>query len=969
MKRYDPHAIEPKWQEVWATADLWAAPDKPKSKADKAYVLDMFPYPSGDGLHLGHIKSYTPADAYSHFKRFTGHEVLHPIGWDAFGLPAENAAIKKQLHPAENTAGNVKNFERQLRSVGYSFDWNRVVDTSDPDYYRWTQWIFTRLFKKGLAYQAVGQQWWCPKDKTVLANEQVIDGQCERCGSEVTKKALKQWYFKITDYADELLDSAEDLDWPEKIKTMQRNWIGRSEGADVKFRTEAGDFDVYTTTPETLFGVTYMVLAPEHELVEKLTTKEQAAAVKKYVAAAKKESEIVRTATDKEKTGVFTGSYATNPVNGEQVPIWIADYVLASYGTGAIMAVPAHDQRDRELAEKFDLPIRYVIEPTAGEPQGDDVEKDAIIVALRNPKTGKVLVLDWGLRRERHGGNMLIGGGVENGEDPVEAAKREIAEETGYTDVKLVKQLEARGHGYFFSNVKNKNYLAHCTGLLFELASDKQGKTDLDDGEHGKFTTQWVAPEKIAALLDDGIHEALYRQLVLGEAYEGPGAMINSKKYDGLSREDARKKVIVQLKKQKAGKAQTGYKLRDWLISRQRYWGVPIPVVHCNKCGTQAVPENDLPVKLPKMKEYLPTGDGQGPLGRVKSFIKTTCPKCGGAAKRDSDTMDAFVDSSWYFLRYPNPRDEKNAWNKADVKAWLPVDTYVGGAEHAVMHLLYARFMTKFLADEKLIDFREPFRSLRNQGLILGPDGAKMSKSKGNVISPDEIVESVGADTLRTYVLFMGPFEQTAAWKKSDMEGVYRFLKRVWAFGQELAEAAGKAADSKLAPTPDAAINQAALNRAVARAVKHVTRSIEKFRFNTAVSALMEALNAFSTLKSADGFALPAEWRLQFEKFLILLSPFAPHLAEELWHELGNTESIFKQSWPEADEAALATDTATVVVQVNGKVRTSLQLPVGASQAEAQKAALAEANVQKFTDGKPVKKTIYVPDKILNLVV
>ena len=955
MKRYDPQTIEPKWQEVWAKAKLWAAPDKPKSS--KAYVLDMFPYPSGDGLHLGHIKSYTPADAFSHFKRFTGHEVLHPIGWDAFGLPAENAAIKKQIHPAENTAGNVKNFERQLRSVGYSFDWNRVVDTSDPDYYRWTQWIFTRLFKKGLAYQAVGQQWWCPKDKTVLANEQVIDGQCERCGSEVTKKALKQWYFKITDYADELLESAEDLDWPEKIKTMQRNWIGRSQGAEVKFATEAGDLLVYTTRPDTLFGATYMVLAPEHELVEKLTAKKQAAAVKKYVAQAKRESEIARTATDKEKTGVFTGSYAVNPVNQEKIPIWIADYVLASYGTGAIMAVPAHDQRDYEFAQKFDLPITPVVEPTAGEPQGDEVEKEAVIVALRNPKNGKILALDWGPPQDRWGGTLLIGGGVEKGEDPVQAAKREIAEETGYVDVKLVRQSMAKGHGYFFSNVKNKNYLAHCTGLLFELVSDKRKEVELDDGEHGKFTVKWIDPRKVKSLIDDSIHATFYRQLVFDECYSGEGVMINSGKYDGLTSSEAREKIVAELERKKVAKVQTGYKLRDWLISRQRYWGTPIPIVHCQKCGPVAVPEQDLPVKLPKMKEYLPTGDGQGPLGRVKSFVETTCPKCGGPAKRDSDTMDAFVDSSWYFLRYPNPRDKKAAWNKADVKAWLPVDTYVGGAEHAVMHLLYARFMTKFLADEKLIDFQEPFRSLRNQGMILGSDGAKMSKSKGNVINPDEIVESVGADTLRTYVLFMGPFEQTAAWKKSDMEGVYRFLKRVWRLGTSLTE---------LDKNPLSEIGETAVERVISMATKEVTRSLESFRFNTAVSTLMKTLNELYELQAESP---EGDIKEHFKRYLILLAPFAPHIAEELWHELGNSESIFKQSWPEADESALASATATVVVQVNGKVRTSLQLPVGASQDDAQKAALAEANVQRFTDGKPVKKVVYVPDKILNLVV
>lgn len=964
MKRYDPQQIEPKWQAVWATADLWAAPDKPKQ--NKAYIIPMFPYPSADGLHVGHARPYTAADIWSHFERYHGKAVLHATGWDAFGLPAENAAIKKKVHPTKNTAANIENYRRQLKSLGISYDWNREVNTSDPAYYKWTQWIFAQLFKAGLAYRASGWQWWCPKDKTVLANEQVVDGKCERCDSEVTKKELTQWYFKVTEYADELIDSLDDLDWPESIKTMQRNWIGRSEGAEVRFATDAGDLTVYTTRPDTLFGATYMVLAPEHELVEKLTTKAQATAVTEYVAQAKRESEISRTATDKEKTGVFTGSYAVNPVNQEKIPIWIADYVLASYGTGAIMAVPAHDQRDYEFAQKFDLPITPVIEPTAGEPQGDEVEKDAVIVALRNPKDGKILALDWGPPQDRWGGTLLIGGGVERGENPVKAAVREIAEETGYVDVKLVKQSTAKGHGYFFSNVKNQNYLAHCTGLLFELVSEKKGTTKLDKGEQGKFTPAWIDPRKVSSLINDSIHATFYRQLVFDECYSGEGVMINSGKYDGLPSDQAREKIVAELEKKKVAKAQTGYKLRDWLISRQRYWGTPIPIVHCEKCGPQAVPEKDLPVELPEIEDYLPTGDGRSPLAKVKSFVETKCPKCGGPAERETDTMDTFADSSWYFLRYPNPRESKAAWSQANVKAWLPVDTYVGGADHAVLHLIYARFWTMALADLKLIDFREPFRSLRHHGMIQAADGRKMSKSLGNVVSPDEIIEALGADTLRVYEMFIGPYDQAADWSDRTIEGTHRFLKRVWAFGQELAKEPPQASGTS---STSAAIDQAALNRATARAVKNVTRSIERFRFNTAVSALMEALNEFTELKEADGFALPAEWKTHFERFLVLLSPFAPHLAEELWHELGNSESIFKQSWPEVDESALATDTATVVVQVNGKVRTSLQLPVGVSEAEAQKAALAEANVKKFTDGKPVKKTIYVPDKILNLVV
>lgn len=945
MKRYEPHTIEPKWQAAWEKSGIFKTPDKPKHKA---YVLGMFPYPSGDGLHLGHVKSYTPSDAYSHFMRFTGKDVLHPMGWDAFGLPAENAAIKKGTHPAKNTAANIKNFRRQLKSIGYSFDWDREVDTSDPDYYRWTQWIFLQLFKKGLAYQGTGWQWWCPEDKTVLANEQVIDGRCERCDSEVTKKQLEQWYFKITDYADELLEGLEDLDWPEKIKTMQRNWIGKSEGAEVTFATPVGKLKVYTTRPDTLFGATYMVLAPEHELVAKLTKPDQKQAVEAYVKRAKTESDIARTATDKEKTGVFTGSYAKNPVNGEEIPIWIADYVLLGYGTGAIMAVPAHDQRDFEFAKKFDLPIRQVVEPTFGEPAKDEVEKQAIIVALRNPKSGEVLVLDWGPRKERHGGTMLIGGGVESGEDVVTAATREIAEETGYTDIKLVRQLETQGHGHFFSNVKNKNYLAHCTGLLFELQSNRQEAINLDDGEHGKFKVRWMMADKIADVLDDGIHEAIYRQLVLDECYGGEGVMINSGKYDGLDSAKARDKITADLKKQKLAKEQAGYKLRDWLISRQRYWGTPIPIIHCPKCGAQAVPEKDLPVELPDVKDYLPTGDGRSPLAKVKSFVETKCPKCKGKAERETDTMDTFADSSWYFLRYPTPNLKDKPFDAAALKTWLPVDTYVGGAEHAVLHLLYARFWTKVLADAGHLQFREPFASLRNQGLILAPDGQKMSKSKGNVINPDEIVGAVGADTMRTYVLFMGPFEQSAGWNKSDMEGSYRFLKRVWTFGQDVSKTAK---------------DNETTRRALQQGIRNVTRSLEHFRFNTAISSLMETLNTF--------YAEPkAVSQDTFRSYLILLAPFAPHLAEELWQQLGGKDSIFTQRWPELDESALKQESVTIVVQVSGKVRANLTVSAGeVTEESVTKAALADENVKKHLGGATPKKVIYVEGKLLNFVV
>ncbi|MDP4000210.1 MAG: leucine--tRNA ligase [bacterium] len=833
MKRYDPQSIEPKWQEIWEKTGLFKTPAKPRPGTSKQYVLDMFPYPSGDGLHLGHIKSYTPSDVFSHFQRLTGHDVLHPMGWDAFGLPAENAAIKKGIHPSENTAGNVKNFERQLRSVGFAYDWDRVVDTSDPDYYKWTQWIFVRMFEKGLAYQAMGQQWWCPKDKTVLANEQVIEGRCERCGSEVTKKALKQWYFKITDYADELLDAADELDWPEKIKIMQRNWIGRSEG--LLFTSPVKDMDLeiqtFSAHYEAFTADTFVVIAPDHpllpQLIKGVENEEQIKQFCDYLIEKRIKQGFEE---EKESEGIFTGRYTVDPIGNGELPIWVASYALADYGTG-IVKCSAHDERDFKFAKKYQIPLKATLLPE---------------------------------------------------------------------DKKLRAQVEK-----------------------FEMCY-----IDFDNGA-------LTEPAELAGKRAHDVSEAV-------------------KDY---------------AEQHQLAKRQTQYKLRDWLISRQRYWGTPIPIIHCEKCGPQAVPEKDLPVELPEVKDYLPTGDGRSPLAKVKSFVETTCPKCGGPAERETDTMDTFADSSWYFLRYPNPRDTKAAWNRANVKAWLPVDTYVGGAEHAVLHLLYARFFTKFLADEKLIDFREPFLSLRNQGLILGSDGAKMSKSKGNVISPDEIVQAAGADTLRVYVLFMGPFEQSAAWKSSDMEGCLRFLRRVWGFGQSLIDAKSgdeKAGTSGEETDQESDIAETGFERAISKATKRVTASIENFRFNTAVSGLMEALNDLQELTVKTGSH--AAYRPYFERYLVLLSPFAPHLAEELWHEFGHEESVFKQGWPVIDEAALKDETVSIPVQVNGKVRTTLELPAdGLSETVVTKAALADASVKKHLPGKP-KKTIYVDGKLLNLV-
>ena len=839
------------------------------------------------------------------------------------------------------------------------------MNTSDPDYYRWTQWIFLELFKAGLAYRDTGWQWWCPKDKTVLANEQVVDGKCERCGSKVTKKELTQWYFKITAYADELVEGLEDLDWPEPIKAMQRNWIGRSEGAEVTFASDAGGIAVYTTRPDTLFGATYLVLAPEHELVGKLTTKEQAQAVRKYVERAKRQSDIARTATDRKKTGVFTGSYATNPLNNEQVPVWVADYVLASYGTGAIMAVPAHDSRDREFAETFDLPVRQVVMPETGTPVDDEEPRQSIVAIIEHPKTGKLLTLDW----KKGGGILFVGGGRDADEDPEAAARREIAEETGYKNLELVaRDVRAKNHYHTIAHGKARCSTAEL--LHFRLRDEARDEPKLEAHEQGLFETGWMAPDEVEKRMTDPMHGFAFRWFMKRESLGGEGILVNSEAYDGLTSAEARERIVADLRKRKAATEQTGYKLRDWLISRQRYWGTPIPIIHCKKCGPQPVPESDLPVELPQIEDYLPTGDGRSPLAKVGEFVKTTCPQCGAAAERETDTMDTFADSNWYFLRYPSPHKKDAPFDKAALKAWMPVDTYVGGAEHAVLHLLYARFWTKALADRGHFAFREPFRSLRNQGLIMAPDGQKMSKSRGNVINPDEIVEGLGADTLRVFEMFIGPFDQAADWSTKGIEGSYRFLKRVWAFGQHLAEARAKTTTETEATTDGkAGPSDTEFNRVVSRATERVTDSVGHFRFNTAISALMEALNAFQSVAERAG-GVPVSGKPYFERYLVLLAPFAPHLAEELWQVLGHPESIFNHSWPEIDRAALAEATATIVVQVNGKVRATVRLPAaGLTESAVVKAAQADGAIKKYLGTAKPKQAIYVPGKLLNFVI
>ena len=808
MAKYPFESIEKKWQKRWEDEKTFAAVEDPSvPKEKRRYVLDMFPYPSGAGLHVGHPEGYTATDIYCRFLRMRGYNVLHPMGFDAFGLPAENYAIQTGTHPEVTTMANVERFRTQIKSLGFSYDWDREVSTCTPDYYKWTQWIFLQLFKRGLAYESEMPINWCPSCKTGLANEEVKDGLCDRCHTKVTRKRIRQWVLKITAYADRLLDGLEGLDWPEPIKLMQRNWIGRSEGASVIFDLDghAEKLEIYTTRPDTLFGATYMVLSPEHPYVEHITTPGQKAAVAAYVDAAARKSDLERTDLAKEKTGVFTGAYAINPVNGVKIPIWISDYVLISYGTGAIMAVPAHDERDWDFAKVFNLPIIQVV-----------------------------------------------------------AAP----------------------------------------------------------GETGPFDRE---PEKCTA---------------------ADGFAVNSGRFDGLPTEQAIAQVTAWLAERGIGKKAVNYKLRDWLFSRQRYWGEPIPVVHCEKCGIVPLDEKDLPLLLPEVQSYTPTGTGESPLANIPEWVNTTCPHCGGPAKRETNTMPQWAGSCWYYLRYLDPKNADAFVDPAKEKYWMPVDLYVGGAEHAVLHLLYSRFWHKVLYDIGVVSTDEPFQRLVNQGMILGEDNQKMSKSRGNVVNPDDIVRDFGADSMRVYEMFMGPLQVSKPWSTAGLVGVSRFLERAWTTSEKpIAEAAPTAEHLKL----------------LHKTIKKVTVDTDTLNFNTAISQMMIFLNETSKLDS-----LP---RALWEPFVIMLAPYAPHLGEELWEKLGHAEGVSKVAWPVYDEALTLDEEKEIVVQVNGKIRDRFTAAAGCAEDALRETALALPKVKEWTEGKQIAKVIVVRNKLVNIVV
>ncbi len=796
---YNPQEIEKKWQDFWEKSNLCRAQDF--SDKPKQYILVEFPYPSGEGLHVGHVRGYTAMDIVARKRRMEGFNVLFPIGWDAFGLPAENYAIKKGVHPSKTVEKNIANYKRQIKSLGLSFDWSREVNTTDPKYYKWTQWIFVQLFKKGLAYRAEIPINWCPSCKIGLAREEVVGGKCERCGTPVEKREKKQWMLKITQYADRLIDDLKKLDFLEEIKTQQKEWIGRSYGTEIDFKIKDSDrtIRVFTTRPDTIFGVTAVVVAPEYKFIKELITPNHLDEVRKYIEQSKKKTEFERTKLEKEKTGVFTGSFCVNPANGEEVPIWVGDYVVGTYGGGAVMVVPAHDKRDYQFAKKYGLEIKEVI-------KGGDISKEAFV-------------------------------------------------------------------------------------------------------EHGE--------------------------------------LVNSGKFSGLFSEEAIKKITQWLEEKGLGRKTVHYKLRDWVFSRQHYWGEPIPIVYCKECGPVAVPEKDLPVELPYVEKYQPTTTGESPLAAIKEWVNTRCPKCGGPAKRETDTMPNWAGSNWYFMRYCDPQNDKELADFNKLKYWLPVDWYDGGPEHITLHLLYSRFIYKFLYDIGVAPTLEPYQKRTLHGIVLAQDGRKMSKSLGNVINPDDIVKQYGADTLRVYEMFMGPFGQAIAWNPESVNGVFKFLKKVWSL---VFECRNNKDDSS------------EIQRKVNQLNKKVNDDIEQTKFNTAIASFMEFVNFAQEHKKEIG-------KKTLERMLLLLAPFAPHISEELWHVTGHKNSIFEEKWPQYDKRLVKEEKITLVIQINGKVRDKIEVLSGISKEEAKKLALKQKKVQNWIGGKDIKKVIFVSDKLINFVI
>ncbi|HCC23358.1 TPA: leucine--tRNA ligase [Candidatus Falkowbacteria bacterium] len=971
MKKYDYKKIEKKWQKIWEQEEPFKAEDRPssrlrpagQSKKEKFYCLIEFPYPSGAGLHVGHVRSQAALDVMARKARMEGKNVLYPIGWDAFGLPTENYAIKTGIHPIEATKQNVKIFKKQIKSLGISFDWSREINTTEPEYYKWTQWIFLQLYKHGLAYKKAMPINWCSSCKIGLANEEVVNGACERCGTKAERRHIKQWMLKITDekYVDRLIEDLETVDYLPQIKTQQINWIGRSYGAEIKFEIQNSKLEikVYTTRPDTIFGATYMVLAPEHELVETITTEAQRAAVHEYQEQARHKSDLERTELSKEKTGVFTGAYVINPATNKPIPIWIADYVLANYGTGAIMAVPAHDERDFEFAKKFELPIKEVIVKKFGEfkPEGD--RRDAVAAVIK--REDKVLVL----YNKQFDVYRLPSGGYEKGETAEETIAREIVEETGYNDFQILDYLGMIESNNYIPEKKVQRQKFH-KGFLVSLNSEAKTKTEFE--EHEDYEERWYTEkEAIEKLASYGGGEEEFVKRTFNpqtKCFDGSiGTVVNSEFLDGLNVEEAIQAMNKWLEDKGIGKATKSYKLRDWIFSRQHYWGEPIPIVFCAKCGEVPVPEDQLPVKLPMVKKYEPTDTGESPLASIDSWVKVECPKCGGPARRETDTMPNWAGSSWYFMRYLDPKNDQEFASQEKLKYWLPVDLYNGGMEHTTLHLLYSRFWNKFLYDIGVVPVSEPYQKRVSHGMILAPDGEKMSKSRGNVINPDEVVAEYGADVLRTYEMFIGPYDQAVAWDTNGIKGVKRFLDKVWYFGEEVTRNKEVGAGNKELGTRNKELGTGELGKIgseLQKTIIKVTKDIDLMHFNTAVSTLMTFMNEVGESGCN---------KEMFRTFLVLLAPFAPHIAEEINERLGFDKRIWETSWPKVDAAKILVEKIVLPVMINGKVREKIEIEPDLDEAEIKKIVLKSDKVQKYLDGKEPKKIIFVKGKMLSIVV
>lgn len=1108
MKRYNPKEIEPKWQQKWEDDGTYVVDFD--SKKPKYVAFGMFNYPSGAGIHVGHVRNFTIPDVITRVKRQQGYESYQPVGWDSFGMPAENYAIKTGVAPQVSIKQAIEKYHEQYRAMGWAMDWTKEIDTTEPEYYRWTQWCFAKLFENGLAYQQESPQWWCDQCKTVLADEQVIAGKCWRHDGDddpmVTKRSLKQWFFRITEFADEMLEATDDLNWTQSVKSSQKSWIGRSVGAEINFqiasavipteaegsdeisrqarndvrsyimgqkniteadiksigghvvettddghlcvvfpRESAKEFEelisekiepgfwneylgedavfifknsdsaitrlvwtleteseilelcnqyakanfenvesmllgnnfykdwilnraendssdvikVFTTRPDTLFGATFIVLAPEHPLVDKLTIESQKAEVEAYKEVTNRKSEVQRQQdADKEKTGVFTGSYAINPANGEKIPIWIADYILMGYGTGAIMAVPAHDERDFEFAQKFSIPVRQVIAPyitNSGNNmarEGVETRERMVVDAIIKNQEGEYLLID-------EGDNIhFVGGGLEGDEDDLTALRREVIEESGYSDIDSIRQVSCRMVTYAYRIPKKVNQ--RVEGAVYEvvLASSKQQASEADDGKH---SLRWVKKEDVADLLSWEGHALAWSQyLASNMCYADEGVLINSGEYNKLPSSEAREKIVADLAKQGIAQEKVNYKMRDWLISRQRYWGAPIPIIHCEKDGAVLVPDADLPVVLPVLEDYRPTGGNVSALAGAEEWVNTTCPKCGGPGKRETDTMDGYVCSSWYFLRYMDPTNNQKAWDEKQASKWMPVDCYNGG-DHATAHLLYARFFNRFFHKLGYIDTKEPFKRMIFHGKIKAGDGSAFSKSKGNGIDPLEVIEQgYGADAIRLYQMFAAPLELDVLWDQQGIPGAFRYLSRVWTLVQEFIEAD---------QTESSADSKQSLLRITHAAIKKVSEEINGDRFNTAIAALMECTNSLYKEKTTNGIQKSEQWQFALESLLQLLAPFAPHMSEELWQDLGNNDTIHVDHWPVHDESYLTSDVMKIVVQTNGKVRATIEVSVEASEEEVIEAAKANEKVAIHIGDNPIKKSIYVPKKLINFVV